>query len=202
VSRLDLEAVVDTALGIADDRGLDAVSLRRIAERLGVTPMALYRYVQGKDDLLDALAERLYAELDLPDGSGGWWDGLQRLAHSTRRVLLAHPWAAPLFARPLAGRHARALDDALQRELRRAGFTPSEARELHDQLSNMVFALVAPELHGKRNRAAFDRGLELLHAGLEARRRRRRSRPSAERASGGGLGEPGGSPSGFQALAV
>jgi AcrR family transcriptional regulator len=171
MGRLDLDTVVDTALGLADDRGLDAVSLRRVAERLGVTPMALYRYVESKDDLLDALADRLYAELDLPDGTGGWWDGLLRLGHSTRRVLLAHPWAAPLFARPLAGPHGRALDDALQRELRRAGFSAAEARELHDQLSNMVFALVAPELHGRRNRAAFDRGLELLRAGLETRLR-------------------------------
>jgi AcrR family transcriptional regulator len=174
VRRLDLEAVVDTASGIADDHGLDAVSLRRVAGRLGVTPMALYRYVPSKGDLLDALAERLYAELELPDGTGSWWDGLSRMAHSTRRVLLAHPWAAPLFARPLAGPHARALDEALQSELRRAGFTAGEARELHDQLSNMVFALVAPELRGRRNRAAFDRGLELLHAGLEARRKSRR----------------------------
>jgi AcrR family transcriptional regulator len=169
VPRLDVETIVDTAFGIADDRGLDAVSLRRIAQRLGVTPMALYRYVEDKEDLLDALAERLYAELALPDGTGGWWDGLARLAHSTRQVLLAHPWAAPLFARPLEGPHARALDEAMRRELRRAGFTAAETRELHDQLSNMVFALVGPELHGKRNRAAFDRGLELLHAGLEAR---------------------------------
>jgi hypothetical protein len=54
--------------------------------------------------------------------------------------------------------------------LRRAGFSAAETRELHDQLSNMVFALVAPELKGKRNRAAFERGLQLLHAGLESRR--------------------------------
>jgi AcrR family transcriptional regulator len=167
--KLDLDAVVDTAADIADDRGLEAVSLRRVANRLGVTPMALYRYVESKEDLLDALAERLYGELDLPDGTGGWWDGLVGLAHSTRRLLLAHPWAAPLFARPLAGPNAHGLDDALQHELRRAGFTAAEARELHDQLSNIVFALVAPELHGRRNRAAFDRGLELLHAGLETR---------------------------------
>lgn len=169
VRKLDLDAVVDTAAAVADDRGLEAVSLRRVADRLGVTPMALYRYVHSKEDLLDALAERLYGELDLPNGTGSWWDGLVRLAHSTRRLLLAHPWAAPLFARPLAGPNAHRLDDALQRELRRAGFTAAEARELHDQLSNMVFALVAPELHGRRNRGAFDRGLELLHTGLEAR---------------------------------
>ena len=53
----------------------------------------------------------------------------------------------------------------------RAGFSGREAAELHDQLTNMLFALVAPELAGRRNRAAFERGLELLHDGLAARRR-------------------------------
>jgi len=161
--------VVGAAVSLADEAGLDAVSLRRVAARLGVTPMALYRYVEGKDDLLDAMADRLYESLALPDGDAEWWDALAELARSTRRTLLARPWAAPLFARPLRGPHAHAVDDALQRSLREAGFSDAEARELHDQLSNMVFALVAPELHGKRNRAAFERGLELLHAGLEAR---------------------------------
>ena len=98
-----------------------------------------------------------------------WWESLAELARSTRRVLLAHPWARPLFARPLEGPHSRALDERLRHSLRSAGFTSAEARELHDQLSNMVFALVAPELTGRRNRAAFERGLELLHAGLESR---------------------------------
>lgn len=82
-----------------------------------------------------------------------------------------HPWAVPLFSRPLAGAHGHALAQALEANLRTAGFSKSEAAELHDQLSNLVFALVAPELRGKRNRAAFERGLELLHAGLETRLR-------------------------------
>jgi AcrR family transcriptional regulator len=135
--------------------------------------MALYRYVDSKEDLLDTMAERLYESLTLPDPRADWWDGLSELARSTRRVLLGRPWAAPLFARPLAGPHAHAVDEALQGALRAAGFAPAEVRELHDQLSNMVFALVAPELNGRRNRAAFERGLELLHAGLEARLGRR-----------------------------
>jgi AcrR family transcriptional regulator len=170
VPKLDLESVVDTAVALADDAGLDAVSLRRVASRLGVTPMALYRHVENKEDLLDAMAERLYESLTLPGADADWWVGLAELARSTRRVLLARPWAAPLFARPLAGPQARALDEAMQGALRRAGFSAAETRELHDQLSNMVFALVAPELKGKRNRAAFERGLQLLHAGLESRR--------------------------------
>jgi AcrR family transcriptional regulator len=169
VAKLGLEAVVDAAVSVADEAGLDAVSLRRVAARLGVTPMALYRYVESKDDLLDAVADRLYESLTLPDTTGEWWHTLADLARSTRRVLLERPWAAPLFARPLRGPHAHAVDEALHRALQDAGFSGAEARELHDQLSNMTFALVAPELHGKRNRAAFERGLELLHAGLEAR---------------------------------
>lgn len=171
--RLEREKIARTAIALADDEGLEAVSLRRIAERLGVTPMALYRHLENKDDLLDEMADRLYADLELPGEQGHWWDGLAGLMRSARAVLLAHPWAAPLFARPLAGANAHALDEALRGCLRRAGFSVSETRELHDQLSNMVFALVAPELRGKRNRAAFERGLELLHAGLEARLRER-----------------------------
>lgn len=171
MARLDLETVVDTAIALADDHSLEAVSLRRIARRLGVTPMALYRYVENKDDLLDGMADRLYADVLGSGEDGDWWGSLAELARSTRRVLLAHPWATPLFARPLTGPHSEALDERLRTALRGAGFSGAEARELHDQLSNMVFALVAPELRGKRNRAAFERGLELLHAGLKARRR-------------------------------
>ena len=170
VSRVDLNAVVVTAIRLADEAGLEAVSLRRLAEQFDVTAMALYRYIKSKDELLDAMADRLYGDLELPDDDGDWWEGLAGLARSTRNILLAHPWATPLFARPLAGANARALEGALHGLLRRAGFSASEARELHDQLTNMVFALVAPELSGRRNRAAFERGLEMLHAGLAARR--------------------------------
>jgi AcrR family transcriptional regulator len=170
VARLDSEEVVDTAIAIADDQGLEAVTLRRIADRLGVTPMALYRHVEDKDDLLDRIADRLYAELAPEKEGEDWWERLADLARATRAVLLAHPWSAPLFARPLAGPHSLAVDEALRSSLTQAGFSGAEIRELHDQLSNLVFALIAPELRGKRNRAAFERGLELLRAGLEARR--------------------------------
>jgi AcrR family transcriptional regulator len=176
VARLDRGAVLRAGLALADEAGLAAVTLRRLAARLAVTPMALYRHVAGKDDLLDGMADLLYAELDVPEPTGDWWEELAALARSTRRVLLAHPAAAaPLFSRPLSGPNSLRLGDALLGTLQRAGFYPAEAEELHDQLSNMVFALVAPELHprpqrGRRARdAAFERGIELLHAGLLAR---------------------------------
>jgi AcrR family transcriptional regulator len=171
VARLTREAVLEAAIELADAGGPDALSLRRLARELGVTPMALYRHVRDKDDLLDGIADRLYTELELPRAGEDWWEGLARLARSTRKLVLARPWSVPLFARPLTGPHALALDAALREVLERAGFSRGEARELHDQLSNMVFALIAPELSGKPNRAAFERGLELLRAGLEARLR-------------------------------
>jgi len=169
VSRLTRDAVLAEALALGDARGLDAVTIRGVADRLGVTPMALYRHVGDKDGLLDGLADVLYAELRLPGPADQWWDGLADLARSTRAVLLDHPWAAPLFSRPLAGPHALALGSALAAALRTAGFSAAEAAELHDQLSDMVFALVRPELRGRPNRAAFERGIELLHDGLAAR---------------------------------
>jgi AcrR family transcriptional regulator len=169
VSRLTRDAVLGEALALGDERGLAAVTVRGVADRLGVTPMALYRHVGDKDGLLDGLADLLFAELRLPQPADDWWDGLAGLARSTRLVLLAHPWAVPLFSRPLAGPHADALGDALPAALRSAGFSAREAAELHDQLSSMLFALVAPELHGRTNRAAFERGLELVRDGLAAR---------------------------------
>jgi len=173
MARLDPDAVIEAALALADESGLQSVSLRRVAQRLDVTPMALYRHVGGKEGLLDAMAESMYAKLVLPSPGPDWWESLADMARSTREVLLARPWAVPLFGRPLAGTHGHALDDALRDALLSAGFSAAEAGELHDQLAGMVFALITPELAGKPNRAAFERGLELLHDGLKARLDRR-----------------------------
>jgi AcrR family transcriptional regulator len=169
VSRLTRSAILAEALALGDESGFEAVTIRGVADRLDVTPMALYRHVGDKEGLRDGLADALYAELRLPEATDGWWEGLARLARSTRRVLLEHPWAVPLFSRPLTGPHCRALESALGDSLRKAGFSSGEATELHRQLSNMLFALVSPELHGRRNRAAFERGLELIRDGLSAR---------------------------------
>lgn len=165
---------MQAAIAIADERGLGGVGVRQVADRLGVTPMALYRHVGDKEGLLDGVADALYAEIELPPPGEDWWGALERLAHSTRRVLLAHSWSVPLFSRPLPGPHAHALGEALQDTLHRAGFSARETNELHHQLANLLFALVAPELHAQTNRTAFQRGLDMLHAGLEARLAQRR----------------------------
>jgi len=122
--RLSRERVLASALELVDREGLSALSMRRLGAELGVEAMALYRYAEGKEALLDGLVEALYLELEerlspLP-GAGAedpdWRGGLHRIARATYDVCLAHPHAVPLLttrmlAVPLAQRPLAVLRD-------------------------------------------------------------------------------------------
>ena len=100
---LTQERIVDAAVEFIDDFGLPGLSMRRLGTRLGVEAMSLYRYVPGREQLLDAVVERIIdqmeADPDVLEGpEHGWQDYLQRLAHGIRRVALTHPKAFPLVA--------------------------------------------------------------------------------------------------------
>jgi len=104
---LSHERIVSTALDLIESRGLANLSMRRLGEQLGVEAMSLYRHVPGREALLDAVVEKIVAEMERDDDvlispRDGWQDFLQRLAHGVRRIALAHPVAFPLVAsRPL-----------------------------------------------------------------------------------------------------
>ena len=100
---LSRDRVVDAAVLFIDEQGLPGLSMRRLGAILGVEAMSLYRYVPGREQLLDAVVERIVDEMvadpdvvDRPEH--GWQDFLQRLAHGIRRVALRHPNAFPLVA--------------------------------------------------------------------------------------------------------
>ncbi|MBA2773370.1 MAG: TetR/AcrR family transcriptional regulator C-terminal domain-containing protein [Nocardioidaceae bacterium] len=100
---LDRERIIRAAIDHIDTAGLPSLTMRRLGASLGVEAMSLYRYVPGREDLLDAVVNHLintmYDDddvLDMPQD--GWQDFLQRLAHGVRRVALAHPKAFPLVA--------------------------------------------------------------------------------------------------------
>jgi AcrR family transcriptional regulator len=100
---LDRDRIVAAAIGYIEAHGLPSLSMRKLGAELGVEAMALYRYVPGREDLLDAIVEsiidEMYADEDvLQSPQHGWQDYLQRLAHGVRRVALAHPRAFPLVA--------------------------------------------------------------------------------------------------------
>jgi AcrR family transcriptional regulator len=89
---LDLEVIVETAAELIAEEGFDALTMRRLAERCGVTAMSLYRYVQTKEDLLIILANRALADLDLPEpGTLPWQEEISVVLRSLHRLLLAHP---------------------------------------------------------------------------------------------------------------
>jgi TetR/AcrR family tetracycline transcriptional repressor len=96
--RLSQAAVVERGLALADAEGLDAVTIRRLAADLGVTPMALYWHFRNKDELLAGLADSVWAEIDVNvDPAAPWQDQLRMLLTSLVRVLRAHPSAAGLL---------------------------------------------------------------------------------------------------------
>jgi AcrR family transcriptional regulator len=103
---LDRERILQAAIDFIDTQGLAALTMRRLGASLGVEAMALYRYVPGREDLLDGVVERVIDTLfDDEDGDdvyivdhSGWQDYLVRLAHGMRRIALAHPAVFPLIA--------------------------------------------------------------------------------------------------------
>ncbi len=100
---LDRDRILQTAIAFIDERGLRDLTMRRLGSRLGVEAMSLYRYVPGREDLLDGVVETIIGQMYddpavLTTPRDGWQDFLQRLAHGVRRVALAHPLAFPLVA--------------------------------------------------------------------------------------------------------
>ncbi|HEY7324744.1 MAG TPA: TetR family transcriptional regulator [Streptosporangiaceae bacterium] len=127
--RLSKQTVTENALKLADADGLDTLTVRKLAEHLGVTPMALYWHFRSKEDLLEGVAEQVWGELDVNiDPDAPWWAQLQGLLESLVGVLRAHPAAAQLLLE-----HEKRNEAALQATevtldvLRRAGFDPQHA---------------------------------------------------------------------------
>lgn len=131
-TRLTRDAVVGRALQLADAIGLDALTIRKLAAELGVTPMALYWHFRSKDELLDGLAERVWSEIDTDvDDTAPWSAQLRGLLESLLRVLRAHPAAANLLlqSEKQGESFLRATEITLE-ILRRAGFDPGYASEI------------------------------------------------------------------------
>lgn len=111
------DQIAAAAIEIADTEGLEAVSIRRLASRLGVAPMALYRYVASKDEIFELMTNAVYAGgVDYTKIAGGWREVLRTLAHGTRATMLRHPWLGKVSSEVLTGltpNRLRSADNAL-----------------------------------------------------------------------------------------
>lgn len=139
-------------MGILDEEGPDALTMRRLGQRLDRNPMVLYRHVASRAELLDAVVETVFALLTIPE-DGFWQDRLRETGHRFRRIAVDHPNVVPLLAtRPLAtplGRRPlgtiRPLEQILEL-LQNAGFAPADALYAYRAYFGLLLGHVLTEL--------------------------------------------------------
>ncbi|QNP75259.1 TetR/AcrR family transcriptional regulator [Streptomyces roseirectus] len=110
---LDRERIVAAAVALADEGGLDAVSVRKVAARLGAGPMRLYGYIATKEELYDLMLDEVQGEILPESPPGDWREALRTLAHRTRHAALRHEWLADLLGgRPGLGPNGLAVTES------------------------------------------------------------------------------------------
>jgi AcrR family transcriptional regulator len=123
-ARLSRQRVLGAAVLLADTGGLEALTMRRLGEELGVEAMSLYKHVAHKDDLLDGMVDLVFAEIELPSGDTDWRTAMRGRAVSARSALRRHPWATALMqSRTAPGAATLRHHDTVIGTLRRAGFS-------------------------------------------------------------------------------
>jgi TetR/AcrR family transcriptional regulator, tetracycline repressor protein len=145
---LTRERIIKEALGLLEEHGPGALSMRRLADRLGVAPNALYTHVRGKADLIDGLVDQVYAGLELhPDPGGDWTQQLATLSQAIRAHLLAHPAVVPYaLQQPGLGPHSLRLGEAIYDILRPAGFSDQAVVGTVYALVTYILGFVALEI--------------------------------------------------------
>lgn len=94
---LSRERVLGAAVARADQGGVESISMRQLAHELGVVPMALYKHVANKDEMLDGMIDVVIGEIDPPTGGPDWKTAIRQRILSARRALLRHPWASAVI---------------------------------------------------------------------------------------------------------
>jgi AcrR family transcriptional regulator len=147
-SRLSRERVLRAAITHADAGGLEALTMRTLAEELGVAPMALYRHIANKDDLVDAMVDVVFSEIDLPSSTAGWKTAMRQRAISAREVLSRHRWAIGLMeSRTNPGPANLRHHDAVIGTLRAAGFTIPMAAHAYSLLDSYIYGFALTQMN-------------------------------------------------------
>lgn len=119
---LSRERVIDAALALADEGGVEALSMRKLADELGVKAMSLYNHVANKNDVLDGIVDAAMTEISMPSAGADWKAQVRELAISAHETFLRHPWIVDLGMRP--GPARMRYGDSLLGSFRSAGFPP------------------------------------------------------------------------------
>ena len=145
--RLSTERVLRAAIPIADKRGIEALTMRNLAEELGVEAMTLYYYVAKKDEIVNGILDLVVDEIDVPSSGGDWKTALRRSAISAHEVLLRHPWACSLMMSParIGPARLRYMESLLGR-LREAGFSANMTHHAYHALDSHILGFTMWEV--------------------------------------------------------
>jgi AcrR family transcriptional regulator len=136
--RLSVEQIAAAAIALADEEGLEALSMRRLAGRLEVTVMSLYTYVPGKAELIDLMLDRVLGDPG-PPADGGWRERLEAVARREWQLSLDHPWLLQVStARPALGPHALAWYEQALHAIDGVGLSEVEMDLIVDLITNYV----------------------------------------------------------------
>jgi AcrR family transcriptional regulator len=153
---LSRERVLAGAIAVADAAGIAGLTIRTLAEEIGVKPMSVYHYVANKDEIIDGIVDLVYGEIELPEPGGDWRAEMRRRANSARQVLAQHPWATALLQSrlhpgPATLRH----HNAFIATLRAAGFSVELTAHAFALVDSYVFGFALSEnalpIHGPQS---------------------------------------------------
>lgn len=136
---LTRERVLRAAVALADEQGLDALSMRKLGRRLGVEAMSLYNHVASKDDVLVGMVELVLAEVENPPADRRWKEAIRHTAVSSYDVFMRHRWACALAMRVpgVSAVHLQWMEDVL-RTFREAGFSPNLTHHAYHALDSHI----------------------------------------------------------------
>ncbi|MFF2846514.1 TetR/AcrR family transcriptional regulator [Streptomyces sp. NPDC058001] len=144
---LTRERVIRMAVSVADEKGSAALSMRAIADPLGVEAMSLYHHVAGKEDILDGMVDEVFSEIDLPPRDTDWKSAVRHRTESARAVLRRHPWAVGLMdSRSRPGPATLRHHDAVIGVLRAGGFSVAMAAHAFSLIDSYLYGFVIQEL--------------------------------------------------------
>ncbi len=144
---LSKDRVLRAAVALADEGGIESLSMRKLGQELGVEAMSLYHYVLNKDDLLDSMADFIVSEFDLPSSEADWKETLRQSAISAHKVLWNHPWACRLnVSRPTVGPAALRYIDSVMGSLRGANFAVQLTHDALHAIFSHIYGFTLQEL--------------------------------------------------------
>ena len=144
---LSRDRVLRAAVAIADAAGIGSLTMRSLAQELGVKPMALYYHVANKEEILDGIVDLVFSEIELPTANGDWRSEIVRRANSARRVLRRHPWAIGLMeSRKTPGPATLRHHDATIGILRAAGFSVEMTAHAYALLDSYIYGFALQEV--------------------------------------------------------